>query len=246
MTGIYRLAEKQIEIASLYDAVHTLCKDYRAEGPADFSVVTTAEDIAFEREKTERLAKREGRAPSLSSDAFLETLAVYRKIAERMPAYDAVLFHGSCVAVDGWAYLFTARSGTGKSTHTRLWRELLGERAVMVNDDKPLLRLTQEGARVYGTPWNGKHRLSRNIAVPLKALCILTRAKENHIEAIGAEEAYPMLLQQVYRPADPAALAQTLRLIDRLAASARLCRLGCNMEPEAAKLSYEYMRGTEA
>ena len=159
-----------------------------------------------------------------------------------MPFRDTFLFHGSAVAVDGAAYLFTARSGTGKSTHTRLWREMLGDRAVMVNDDKPLIRLTEDGAVVYGTPWNGKHRLGTNISVPLKAVCILERAKQNTIRAITREEAFPMLIQQSYRPLDPAALAKTLSLVDRLSRTVSLYRLGCNMDPEAAELSYNIMK----
>ena len=106
-------------------------------------------------------------------DDYLETLAVCRKIAERMPEHNTFLFYGSCIAVDGAGYVFTAKSGTGKSTHTRLWRELLDNRATMVNDDKPLIRIADDDAIIYGTPWDGKHPLSHNIAVPLKAICIL-------------------------------------------------------------------------
>ena len=159
-----------------------------------------------------------------------------------MPDFDTFLFHGSCVAVDGEGYLFTAKSGTGKSTHTRLWREYLGDRAVMVNDDKPLIRADENGVTIFGTPYNGKHRLGSNIAVPLKAVCILTRAAENHIEPIDREQAYAMLVQQAYRPADPVAMAKTLTLIDRLADGAKLYLLGCNMDIEAAKAAYEGMK----
>ena len=112
----------------------------------------------------------------------------------------------------------------------------------MVNDDKPLIRLTEDGAVVYGTPWNGKHRLGTNISVPLKAVCILERAKQNTIRAITREEAFPMLIQQSYRPLDPAALAKTLSLVDRLSRTVSLYRLGCNMDPEAAELSYNIMK----
>ena len=160
-----------------------------------------------------------------------------------MPDYDTMLFHGSAVAVDGEAYLFIARSGTGKSTHTRLWRELLGDRAMMVNDDKPLIRVTDAGATIYGTPWDGKHRLSSNVDVPLKAICILARGTENQIKPVTPADAYPILLQQAYRPADPASLKKTLHLINTLTASVSLWQLNCNMDPEAARLSYETMKG---
>ncbi len=235
MTDTYRLAQKTVRISTLFEAPHELCRDYRiaAEGEPDFSVEITPEDIEREREKATRPC----------SDPYLEILAVYRKIAEKMPAYDTVLVHGSAIAVDGEAYLFTARSGTGKSTHARLWRELLGERAVMVNDDKPLLHIADGRATVFGTPWNGKHRLGANIAVPLKAVCLLTRAEDNFIVPIEKSEAYPELIRQIYRPADPEALRATLSLIDSLTQVVGLYRLGCNMEPEAARVAFESMGG---
>jgi hypothetical protein len=170
-----------------YEEVHDYCRDYRAEGAPDFEVSTTREDIRFEREKSAREDLCAGRALRRLPDWYLEELAVYRKIAERMPYYDTFLFHGSAIAVDGVGYLFTAKSGTGKSTRARLWRELLGARAVMVNDDKPLLRVTEAGVTVCGTPWDGKHRLSNPIAVPLGALCLLARAAEMAWRAMREE-----------------------------------------------------------
>lgn len=244
MTGLYRLAERNIRVISLYGDVHRLCAEYRADdAAADFTVKTTRADIDFEREKSEREDALQGIPPRTFSDGYLELLAVYRGIAEKMPSYGTVLFHGSCVAVDGEGYLFTAKSGTGKSTHARLWRELLGERALMINDDKPLIRAGEAGAVVFGTPWDGKHRLSANTAVPLKAVCLLERAERNAIRPITVSEAYPMLLQQVYRPMDGAAMQKTLTLIDDLAASVSLWRLGCNMDIEAARIAYEAMKG---
>ena len=94
---------------------------------------------------------------------------------------------------------------------------------------------------VYGTPWDGKHHLSSPIAVPLKAVCILRRDVSDHIEPIGKREAWPMLLQQAYRPADPAALSRVLTLLDRLAGQVSLYSLGCTMEQSAALVSYEGM-----
>ena len=242
MKQLYRFADRIIEINSMHPMIHEQCREYRAAGVPDFRIEITPSDIVFEREKSAQADKAEERAIQFYSDGYLETLAAYRKIAERMPEYDTVLFHGSCVAVDGAGYLFTAKSGTGKSTHTRLWRELLGDRAIMINDDKPLIRISDSGAIIYGTPWDGKHHLSNNIAVSLKAICILERAKENAILPVTREEALPMLIQQTYRPADPLTLAETLTLIDRLGMEVKLYRLRCNMDISAAKLSYGTMK----
>ena len=237
----YRIADKCIEIQSLFSMVHELCKDYCTDGVPELTVTITQACIDYERKKSAREDAAEGIPVRQFSDDYLETLAVYRKIAEWMPGQETILFHGSCVAVDGEGYLFAARSGTGKSTHTGLWREMLGDRAVMVNDDKPLLRV-ENTITVYGTPWDGKHRLSKNISVPLKGLCILERAEENRIQRISKEEALPMLIQQVYRPADPMAMVKTMELIDRLGQGVSLYRMGCNMDIGAAEMAYEEMR----
>ena len=241
ITRKYKIADKVVEVNSIYDEVHEYCADYLTDEPADYSVTTTQADIDFECEKSAREDEVEGIPVRHFSDSYLEELAVYRKIAEKMLDFDTVLFHGSVVAVDDVGYLFTAKSGTGKSTHTRLWREYFGDRAVMVNDDKPLLHIA-DTVTAYGTPYNGKHRLGTNTSVPLKAICILTRSAENHIEPITREQAYTMLLQQVYRPADMLKMAKTLELVDRLADSVKLYRLGCNMDISAAKIAYEGMQ----
>ena len=238
------LAGEVIGVSALHDELRTFCKDYLTDAPASFHVVITPADIAFEREKACREAAVKGSAPSIYSDEYLETLAAYRKIAEILIDRDTLLFHGSCISVDGEAYLFTAKSGTGKSTHTGLWQRQFGSRAVIINDDKPLLKLDKHGVTVYGTPWDGKHRISTNIACPLKAICILTRSEENHIQRIDKKAALAMMLQQSYRPADPDALQKTLALIDRLSHSVALYKLGCNMDPEAALVAYSGMNNT--
>ena len=235
LTGKYEFAGKVVEVNSLHGKVHEYCAEYLTDAPYDFSVTTTQEDIDYERARSEHKG---------STDGYLEELAVYRKISEKMPSYDTILFHGSVVAVDGVAYLFAAASGTGKSTHVALWRKLFGERAVMVNDDKPLLHIG-DVVTAYGTPYDGKHRLSNKIAVPLKAICILTHASENSIVKITKAEAYTMLLQQAYRPNDIFELQKTLTLVDKMAEKVELYRLGCNMDIEAAKVAYEGMNRNE-
>ena len=240
---VYRMAERNIGVESLYDDVHVRCAAYRTEGAPDFIVRITPADIDREREQSAREDALEGRTARTWHDGYLEELAVYRQIAERMPAYDTFLCHGSAVAVDGRAYLFAARSGTGKSTHARLWQQLLGDRLLYVNDDKPLVRIAPEAAVVYGTPYDGKHHLSRDMAVPLKAVCFLQRGAENRIRRIGARDAFPRLLQQVYCPQDRAALARTMELLQGLTERVAFYELACNMDLEAARVAYEGMGG---
>ena len=119
----------------------------------------------------------------------------------------------------------------------------MGECTVMINDDKPLISLSESGIMVYVTPWDGKHRLSTNMSVPLKAVCILERAEENRIVHITKKDAYNMLMQQVYRPTGSDGMMKTPTLIDRLAAGVKLYRLGCNMDISAAMTAYYGMKG---
>ena len=240
MEGIYRIAERTILIRTLHERMHREAAAFAAEGPVDFTVEITQAEIDAERARNRKEADET--AVPVNADAYIETLAVYRKIAEQMPSYDTVLFHSSAVAVDGAAYLFAAKSGTGKSTHARLWRELLGDRAIMINDDKPLLRITDAGATVFGTPWNGKHHLGVNGCAPLRAICMLERGTQNGIVRIEPKTAYPYLLRQTYRPDSPEAMRKTLMLLNRLTETVAFWRLKCNMEPDAARVSYEAMR----
>lgn len=237
------LANKNILSFVSYRSTYSYCKDYISEfDMPDFSVTVEPYDIVSEREKAEKQNELDGRKIDYS-DAYLEHLALYRKIAEKMVDYNVILFHGSAIALDGECYLFTAKSGTGKSTHTRLWREVFGDRAVMINDDKPLISITDEGVAVFGTPWNGKHNLGANISAPLKAICILERGAENSIEKTDSKSELPKIFSQTYRAPHPQALAKTLALLDTMLGKISVYKLKCNMEKEAAMVAYNGMKG---
>lgn len=242
MQHTYSLAGYTVEINSIYDEVHRLCADYRALGEAEYCIRIKESDIVYEREKSAREDMLNEEAVRGYAEPYLETLAVYRKLAELLVSDDILLMHGAVAAVDGEAYMFTAKSGTGKTTHIRLWLREFGNRASVVNGDKPLLHIGDENVTVYGTPWDGKEHLSSNTSCRLKGLCILTRSEINSIERISKNEALPMLCQQSYRSADPMVLAKTLALVNRLGNLVPLYRLGCNTDQEAAVTAYNGMK----
>lgn len=233
MSNVYRIADKNIKITSLFSFIHVYCRGYEADCEPDFEIQTTESDIKAESQTLRAEVTGE----------WLEISAVYRKIAEIMPEFDTLMIHGSAISVDGEGYLFTAKSGTGKSTHTRLWRELLGDRTIIVNDDKPFVKIVENGARIYGTPYCGKEGLNTNISVPLKAVCILERSEENRIEQIEINEAFPMLIHQTYHPSDKRRLMRVLELLDRLKGLVNFYHLFCNTELKAAEISYNAMKG---
>ena len=162
---------------------------------------------------------------------------MYRKIAMKLPEYDGFVFHGSAVAVGEKAYLFTAKSGTGKTTHTNLWLKNI-EGSYIVNGDKPILRIIDGQSFVCGTPWMGKEGCGCNKIVPLSAICLLSRGTENHIEKTAFQKVYPRLIGQCYRPESGALIAKTVKLLERIGGCVPIYELFCNMEDEAAMVAF--------
>lgn len=233
-------------IVPLFESTRLYFQNYLTDKPSDFFYQVTPEDLIFEQQALRREAEEEGMRIRVFTDPFLERAAIQRRFAEHLLTRDTLLLHGSAVAVDGAGYLFTASCGTGKSTHTRLWRERFGSRAQIVNDDKPFLRLLPEGVLVCGSPWSGKHGLDTNMTVPLKGICILDRGPENRITPMDSQEALPMLLHQSYAPLAQAELTHYTALVERLSNIVPLWHMFCNKEPQAAQVSYEAMSAPQA
>lgn len=232
-------------VQPLFESTKEYCRPYLTEKDPEFFVEVCREDLAFQQKLLEEEAVEEGLKLRKFTEPFLERATIQRKIADRLLAEDTLMVHGSTVAVDGKAYLFTAPCKTGKSTHTRLWREFFGSRAVMVNDDMPFLRLTEDGVLAYGSPWSGKHGLATNICVPLQGICFLSRGKENVIRRLEAEKGIPVLRHQAHTPVEEARQQRVYDLVDMLAEKVPLWEMECNMDLDAARVSFEAMSGGE-
>lgn len=180
--------------------------------------------------------------PCLSDDDC-EYLATGRVFYRELIRYHGFMLHSSCVVVDGRAYLFTANPGTGKSTHTSLWLQKFGNRAFILNDDKPALRLEDGAWYAYGTPWSGKHDISVNARVPVAGIACLERGEINEIEPFSGRDAVLALLRQCNRPKAAEYRIKLLELLDKLITQVPVWKLKCNMDPEAAIVSYEAMSG---
>ena len=146
-----------IEICCRYPETKAYMNDFLSEKKPFFTVEPTEEEFETLRNWTEELVSR-GYEEYQFSAISQESILIHSKVSEELLNYDVLLVHGSAICMDGEVYLFTAPSGTGKSTHTRLWREVFGDRTMMIND-KPMLKICPDGVEVYGTPWRGKHHL---------------------------------------------------------------------------------------
>ena len=234
------VADVNIEIHSIFEEVYNLCVDYISDKKPDFTVIITEKDIDFEREKSRREAFFEHKPLYDFPDSYLETLAVYRKIAVGLLDFGAFVMHGAVVGLGGKAYMFTAPSGVGKTTHTKFWLEQFPD-AFIINGDKPVIKITKDGIYACGTPWAGKENINTNISLPLCAVCILTRGKENSIEKIEFSKIYPLIFGQTYRPSEEEKLKKTMAYIKDLGNSTNFYLLKCNLQKTAANVAFRGM-----
>ncbi len=229
-----KMADLNILIENKFPYIQKMCEKYLTnETNSDFSISVTEEEIV--QEKTEECTDL----------GYLESLAIYRKIAEKIIEFDGFLLHGVVLETEGEGVAFCAKSGTGKSTHAALWLRYLGDKCSVVNGDKPLIRIKEGKAVAYGTPWCGKEGINNNTSVVLKGVCILQRGIENEIEKIEKSSVLPYLTTQIYVPKNGMKMIKTLDLIDALVKGTDFYLLKCNMDISAAKVAYNRIFGIE-
>ena len=226
------IAGAAARVHSLFDSTRDYCRDYLTDAPAVTEIRISPADLEFEQEFLRREALEEGFRVRKFTDPFLDRAAIQRAMAEYLFDRDVLLLHGSAIAADGRGYLFAARSGTGKSTHTRLW---------MVNDDKPFVSVEAAGVFLWGAPWSGKHGLHTNIRVPLTGICLLERGAENRIRPAAPDELLPILESQALIPRGEEKLPRFRRLLEELTRRVPLWRMQCTRDAEAAVLAWQTM-----
>ncbi len=230
---IVRIADLTIEIENKYRYVLKKSKDYIVEDATpDFKISVTDAEIQAEDDGADDY-----------HPAYLEYLAVYRKIAEKILEYNGVLMHGVLLECDGHGILFCAKSGVGKTTHTALWSKRFGDRCKIINGDKPLIRIIDDKVYAYGTPWNGKEGIHINKRCELKTICFIERGEENIVSDIGGEKVSRSIMQTYMPNKDPAKMMRTLDLISEILDKVSCKKLACNMDISAAEVAYKGIIG---
>ena len=224
-----RLADIPIRCKNRFPELEWMCRDYATDETPLVTLSVTQEEIEEERAKQ----------ADIFTDGYLETICLYRKLSLEMLRYDVFIMHASVIEVDGEGYAFLAHSGTGKTTQTRLWLEHFGHRARVINGDKPLIRLTEEGNFVaYGTPWNGKEGMGCNASVPLKALFLLERSTVPTCEPADQEYSIDRLFCQLLMPEKPEQMMKLLDMVDKLVETVPCYRLRCDMTDDSVIAAY--------
>ncbi len=218
-----------------YDAAFPTLKKHSEQ----YLCAPTDDAVAFSVSDDDIAAIRDG-TPLLTDD-LREYMIMGRLFYEYLISRGGMMLHASAVVVDGEAFLFSAPSGTGKSTHTSLWlRRFPG--AYILNDDKPALLCDDSRVYAAGTPFSGKFDVSVNRVVPLRAIAFIERSETNRIERISEKRALYELLNQTVRPDDVGLFTQLLHNTAAILHMTPIYKLYCNMADEAADVAYQTMR----
>ena len=208
-----------------------LCDCQSEEQNADITISVSSERIQRAVEKHPELSEQDWQY-MLSGDDFYVGLL----------SYGGILLHSSCVVVDDVAYAFSADSGVGKSTHTQLWLKHFGDRAHILNDDKPAIRCVDGVMCACGTPWSGKYDYSTPEIVPLGGICFIERSDTNHIEKASVKDAAFNIFSQTIRKLRPSNMEKLLDVIENIFSQVPLYTLGCNISDEAVEVAYGAMK----
>ena len=228
---VYRIAELNIEMEPRYRETADRLAPYLTDSAeVDFSVKPDPEGFAAFEERSNFPDR-----PDMNEGPYLYTLICQRVLSD----YDGFFFHSSALEMDGEGYLFTALSGTGKSTHTRNWCRTFGDRVTMINDDKPIIRRIGGKFFVCGTPWMGKSDVGCNMIAPIRAVYVLQRGEENSARKISPGAVFKQLLEATLLPKTRDNMQKLLSLFNDLFSSVPLFLLTCNKDPDSARVAYE-------
>lgn len=244
-----KIAGIPICIEARYSYVYSCCSNYLTTDEPMFSVHATQKEIQDEVSKNKHYyyfykgftkgEKTNNETTKEINEGIIESAIIHRKIAEKFPAYNAIFMHGAVIAIGNSSYMFSARSGTGKTTHIKKWIEN-AEKSYVVNGDKPFILVNQKGAFSCGTPWCGKENYGRNCIVPLRSIVFMERCTENQIEPVSFQSIYMKLLEQTYQPSDVNHMKCTLEILSKLKELVSFYRFRFdNLKNDAFRTSYD-------
>lgn len=225
---IYKIADMNIGVEPRFQYTKRILSDYLSdETECELEIAVTDEMIAREQELNVKIHG----VPQ--SEAMCESVAVLRRICDHIIRRGGFFLHCSCLRYKGRAIIFTAPSGTGKSTHAALWKEHFGDEVEMINDDKPLVREENGSFVIYGTPWRGKHGRGMNTSAPIGAVFFLEQAPVNSAQPVDSITALSLLMQQTVIPSSKDDVSTLLDMLGRLIESTPMFRLKCTISDEA-------------
>lgn len=229
-----KIAGFSFEITAKHRLIYDMCSAYITNDATDAIQLSVSGD-----EISEQMQLFSVETPP----DVCESVCIHRKVAEELALRGAAAFHGAAISYKGKALLFTAPSGTGKSTHIKLWRRYIGKDIGIINGDKPIIAKKNGRITVFSSPWAGKEQWQKNTEAPLCAICIIERSADCNIRPAKKEELISKLLKQVYLPATVGGTEKTLELFDFLCNTVPVYILECDISENAVKTSFEALTG---
>ncbi len=228
--AVYKIAGLNVEYACRFDLLKQRSEKYLCnETEAQITLSLDENYFSSRREKF----------PTLS-DSEIEYIGMGAAFYKELLRFEGMLLHASAVELDGEAYLFSAPSGTGKSTHTEGWLRVF-DKAQIINDDKPAIRKVGGRYFAFGTPFSGKHDISLNKGYPVKGVCFLDRG-ENEIKKLTLQQAMIPLFNQTIRPDDESKMDLLCQRVEDLLENVSFYAMLCDTSDEAVKMAYDMMK----
>ncbi len=230
-----KVADLIIEFEPKYNMMKERIAQYKYDGKEEPDItINLSNQFYIDRQKDN---------PHLSleeCEAIYTASYFYTEIVK----FNGVMLHASAVQYENYAYLFSADSGTGKSTHTHLWLEKFPT-AEILNDDKPAIRYIDGKFYAYGTPWSGKFDESINTKTEIAGITFLSRGSTNEIHRVSGADTMMDFMNQTVRPVKKDYMILFMDTLDKILTNIPVYRLKCNISLEAVEASYNAMKPKE-
>lgn len=230
----YKIADVVVEMSPSYEETQPWYEAYKCgeeEVPA-FIFTVPQDDVDY------LVKEGVGITPAVAENMVL--CSVFNRA---LLHFDGSYIHSSALLFDGKAYLFSGDSGVGKSTHTNLWLKRFGDRAVIINDDKPSFRITDGKCMIYGTPFAGGTSLQKNISAELGAVVFIEQADTNSLKKLSNKEAITYLLQQTPQKLNVSMGDKLLSLYSDIISTYPFYLLRCNTDNSAVDVALNIVNG---
>ncbi len=230
--GVFLINKMKVNMSPLFDSIKSNAEKFKIEDSNNLDIDIY---IRCERNEYNNLISKNDNLSLDDAEKIITSSQFTNKVIE----YNSIVLHASAVLFEDKAYLFSANSKVGKTTHTKLWQEYFGkDKAIIINDDKPVINTSDDKILVYGSPWSGNSSECENISAEIGAIVFLEQGKENKLICLDKqEEILPLLLEQTVHRVSVDKMNKILDTLSVIVTNCKFYKLMCNMDIESVEES---------